>query len=427
MIKLGNLSTISSIGKRRKTVSLLLSALALLGLSLSGIPHVHATTSDPSIGPSPPLYFNPGCNPSVPSTCPLPKWTTVNSRTALQLSTATGGVSGVAWHALGYTGTTADVSLDGTYTVTNGALADGFITTLFAQNGTGTLNYMNNSIAGVSNPTITGAPVCSVTSSTGINGVVVLPISTKQYIALQWDPFYTYISSTLGQFNLWVIGPTVGGLCGAIIANPGGIGCSIGIPAAKDTIRYDVNYTSTGNMLGAHVTDVTSSASCSFTRGLTMDGFITPAPDIYWVLVEATTGAAAADWTLYQVTIFPTAFFGCEEHDANGDFHGQGDFKGPNGHKENFNLNDDDCGVAVSSTDVGGGSSFMSTSTSSVSFNTLARTATITGTGTHGGVPVTFTFVALETGPTTPGWVSFTFSDGYTTAGNLIDGSIQLR
>jgi len=421
---LRNLSAISSIGKRRKTVSLLLSALALLGLSLSGIPHVHASASDPSIGPSPPLFFNPNCVPSLPGTCNHPVWTTKNSRPALELTNTTGqvgtGLSGVAWHALGYTGTTADVSLDGTYTVTNGRLADGFTTILFAQNGTGTLRYMNNSIPGVSSPASTGLPVCGVVSSTGIQGGVVVPDSTKQYIALMWDPFYAYFG--LPEFNLWVINPPC-----TVAANPGGIGCSIGIPAAGDTIRYDVNYTGTGNTLGARVADLTSGTNCSFKRNLTTDLFVAPSPDIYWVLVEGNRGAFAADWSLYQVTIFPTAIFGCKEHDANGDFHGQGDFRGPNGQKENFNLNDDDCGSAVSSTDVGGGSGFMSTSTSSVSFNTLARTVTITGTGTHDGLPVTFTFVALETGPTTPGWVSFTFSDGYTTAGTLIDGSILLQ
>jgi len=49
------------------------------------------------------------------------------------------------------------------------------------------------------------------------------------------------------------------------------------------------------------------------------------------------------------------------------------------------------------------------------------------GIGTSGGAPVSFVFVALETRPTTPGWVSFSFSDGYTNAGILVDGSILLH
>jgi hypothetical protein len=114
----------------------------------------------------------------------------------------------------------------------------------------------------------------------------------------------------------------------------------------------------------------------------------------------------------------------CDEDDGNGNFngdHGRGD----------FNVDDDQCEDGdsnhISSTDLGDGKDFKSTSISTTSFNTLARTVTIIGTGTHGGVPVAFTFVALETGPTTPGWVSFTLSDGYSNAGNLTSGSIILH
>lgn len=416
------MSAIVSIKQRRKTLALLVCTLFLLGFSFYGIKNVHA--SDPSIGPSKPFFFNPTCVPSTPSTCFYPRWTTVNTRPALQLLNTSGlpgsGFSGAAWHALGYTGTIADVSLDGTYTQSGGiGVADGFTTILFAQNGTGLLKYQNNSIPGLSNPAITGFPNCGVVSSTGIQGGVLMPDSTKQYIALQWDPFY----GGGPQFNLWVINPPC-----TIASNPGSIGCSIGIPAAKDTIRYDVNYTSTGNLLGARVADLTSGTKCSFTRNLTPDLFLAPSPDIYWVMVEGNRGAGVADWSLYTVTITPTEIFGCQEDDANGDFHGQGDFASQNGHKGNFNLNDDrNCGRAVSSTDIGDGTDFQSTAISTVSFNTLANTVTITGIGTHAGVPVTFTFIALETGPTTPGAVSFALSDGYSNTGTLTSGTIILH
>jgi hypothetical protein len=180
-------------------------------------------------------------------------------------------------------------------------------------------------------------------------------------------------------------------------------------------------------MLGARVADLTSNTGCSFKHDMTPQGFIAPSPDIYWVLVEGNTGAGTADWTLYSVTIFPTVIFGCHESDANGDFHGQGDFQGLNG-KGNVKLDDDKCEPnEVSSSNLGDGKDFQSTSISTVSFNTLAQTVTITGVGTHGGVPVKFTFVGLETGPTTPGWVSFALSDGYSNAGNLTSGYIVLH
>jgi hypothetical protein len=247
---------------------------------------------------------------------------------------------------------------------------------------------------------------------------VVVPDSTKQYIALQWDPFYAAIGFP-GEFNLWVISPPC-----TIIANPGAIGCSIGIPAAGDTIRYDVNYTSTGNTLGARVADLTSGASCSFKRTLTTDLFVAPSPDIYWVLIEGNRGAGVADWSLYSVTITPTVIFGCREVDATGDFNGSHGIG-------NFHADDDKCEDGfpnqVSSTNVGDGRDFQSSQISTTTFDALANSVTITGFGTHGGVPVAFTFVAIETGPTTPGWVSFTLSDGYSNAGTLTSGTILLH
>ena len=114
----------------------------------------------------------------------------------------------------------------------------------------------------------------------------------------------------------------------------------------------------------------------------------------------------------------------CRESDGNGDFH--------SGHGEgNFAFDNDKCKDGdpnqVSSTNRGDGQNFQSTQITSSTFDAATNTVTIIGVGTSNGVPVSFTFVALETTPTTPGWVSFTFSDGYTTAGTLIDGNILLH
>jgi hypothetical protein len=81
----------------------------------------------------------------------------------------------------------------------------------------------------------------------------------------------------------------------------------------------------------------------------------------------------------------------------------------------------------VSSTNRGDGKDFRSTQIDTTTFDSVTHKLTITGVGISGGVPVSFVFVALETGPTTPGWVSFAFSDGYTNAGTLVNGSILLH
>lgn len=56
--------------------------------------------------------------------------------------------------------------------------------------------------------------------------------------------------------------------------------------------------------------------------------------------------------------------------------------------------------------------------------NSLGNTLTIMGTGTSAGAPVSFVLVEVESTPLTPGSVSLSFSDGFTNAGDLLDGSI---
>jgi hypothetical protein len=114
----------------------------------------------------------------------------------------------------------------------------------------------------------------------------------------------------------------------------------------------------------------------------------------------------------------------CRESDGAGDFHGTNG----NGH---FSFDRDGCldgdRDSVDSSDRGDGKDFHSTEIDSVQYDNTAHSMTVAGLGTVNGLPVVFTFVALETGLGTPGWVSFTFSDGYTNAGYLTSGSIVLH
>jgi len=269
-------------------VAIIILSLAATGAIDHGIVSA-ATTSDPSIGPSPPLFFD---SPLYPG---YPIWTTVHGQPALQLTpVASGAYAGVAWHALGYDGQPVEVSMNGTYTQVSGAgLADGFKIIMFAQNGTGVLRYENNSIPGLSGPILCGAP-----SSTGIGGNQGLsPDSTSPDFSLGWDPFYTQVGYP-GQFNLWVFNPPC-----TLVANPGGIGCSIGEPAAFDTIRFNTTYTPDGNILQARVSDLTSGADCSFSVELSQYGFNPPSPGNYWAMILGANGGGYADWTLLQVQI----------------------------------------------------------------------------------------------------------------------------
>jgi hypothetical protein len=113
----------------------------------------------------------------------------------------------------------------------------------------------------------------------------------------------------------------------------------------------------------------------------------------------------------------------CTESDGNGEFQGQ--------QHGNFAFDNDGCKDGdqneVSSSDRGDGKDFRSTQLNTVQYDAVAHMITITGVGVSAGRTVTFVFTALETGPTTPGWVSFSFSDGYSSAGILLNGSIVLQ
>jgi hypothetical protein len=81
----------------------------------------------------------------------------------------------------------------------------------------------------------------------------------------------------------------------------------------------------------------------------------------------------------------------------------------------------------VDEKDPGSNMDFHSTQFLSVAFDTVARTVTIVGTGTDNGIPVTFTAVGVDNGATALDMFSLTLSDGYTNAGNLLDGYVTIR
>ena len=57
----------------------------------------------------------------------------------------------------------------------------------------------------------------------------------------------------------------------------------------------------------------------------------------------------------------------------------------------------------------------------------MAHTVTIAGLGTNNGLPVAFTLVGADSTLVQPGLFSITLSDGYSSSGNLLDGSIALH
>ena len=108
---------------------------------------------------------------------------------------------------------------------------------------------------------------------------------------------------------------------------------------------------------------------------------------------------------------------------------GQGQFNGHHG-QGNFatKAHCEGEGDSFSSSNRGDGNDFQSSQVMSSVVDSEAHTITMTGIGSStGGLPTTFVFVAVESGLTTPGWVSMTFGDGFINAGDLISGVVILE
>jgi len=196
------------------------------------------------------------------------------------------------------------------------------------------------------------------------------------------------------------------------------VGFTITVQAANPqsnptgTVTLTENGTTVGtamlNGFGQALIGLTFSAAGSYVMLATYSGDSTFAPGSSAPLTEVITSCGPS----------------CREADGDGDFNGS---KG----KGNVDMDDDHCEDGqtdhVDSSNRGDGKDFHSTQIQSTTFDSGANTVTITGTGTSAGQPVTFTLVALETANGSPGWVSFAFSDGFSNAGSLASGSIQLH
>ena len=72
------------------------------------------------------------------------------------------------------------------------------------------------------------------------------------------------------------------------------------------------------------------------------------------------------------------------------------------------------------------GSDFHSTKIDSLQLSQQGKKMTVLGAGTHSGALVTFVMVAVDNGPSLPGFFSLQLSDGYNIAGSLVNGTISL-
>src|SRR5207247_2914658 len=116
----------------------------------------------------------------------------------------------------------------------------------------------------------------------------------------------------------------------------------------------------------------------------------------------------------------------CRSGDGDGDF----DDKDRHHHHGHFHHNscERDRGD-VEEDDRDTGTHFQSTSVNSATFssNTDGLALTMVGTGLHGGLPVTFTMIAVDHGNLTPGVFMLVLSNGYSVTGSLVNGTLVVE
>jgi hypothetical protein len=117
---------------------------------------------------------------------------------------------------------------------------------------------------------------------------------------------------------------------------------------------------------------------------------------------------------------------GCHEADGDGHIPGEKSGQARFHFDADAHCEGDGDTEGVDATDPGANMDFHSTQFLSVAFDDVAHTITIVGTGTDNGLPVTFTAVGVDNGQMALDLFSLTLSDGYTNAGNLIDGLVTL-
>lgn len=117
----------------------------------------------------------------------------------------------------------------------------------------------------------------------------------------------------------------------------------------------------------------------------------------------------------------------CRQGDGDGEFDDDKD-----GHKHHAHFHHDSCEDGhgdVEDDDRDSGKHFESNSVSSATFSSDANSQTLTmiGTGLHDGLPVGFTMIAVDNGDLVPGVFTLILTDGYSTTGSLISGTIVIR
>ncbi|MFB6490008.1 MAG: hypothetical protein TU35_001970 [Thermoproteus sp. AZ2] len=138
------------------------------------------------------------------------------------------------------------------------------------------------------------------TSTSPVQGEIILPTSLTDYIMVQWDPYwqYGYKGGGGGQFNIWVVHFTQASQA-QIKYSSNGVGSGYFMPRPYDIICFTATYNASTNSIVAYAVDLNTGAVASVSQPL--PSFASPTPGTYVIGVAGNTGGSYADWRALYV------------------------------------------------------------------------------------------------------------------------------
>ena len=269
----------------------------LNGQQYFGIPRVYQGDNQGAPTNSWPTYYGP----STASRYWSPISTNINQPVLELVPAKTWSAGAMFWQAY-YSGGPVIITMVGTFS--SGSSADGFVIYLFLPSSS-----LTWSVSSAYNYSIN----YKVSKASPIQGGVIFPQSSAQYIVVQWDPvwqIYAKQSGATGQWNVFIasnpggnnpsVGPIPSPNLGGRYAGWGGIGTGAFQPRPGDRINITVTYDPSTNILTGIATNLNTRQSAQFS--LSLSGYYTP-PSIgnYVFGVGAATGDGYANWALLYV------------------------------------------------------------------------------------------------------------------------------
>jgi len=271
----------------------------LNGQQYFGVPHVYLGDNQGAPTNSWPTYYGP----STASQYWSPISTSINQPVLELVPAKTWSAGAMFW--LGYySGGPVIITMVGTVGTFSIGLPDGFVIYLYLPSSSLTW--------GVS-PAYNYSINYKLSKPSPIQGDVIFPQSSAQYIVIQWDPIWQTVakqSGATGQWNVFIVSnpsgnnpsiipypsPNLGGR----YAGWDGIGTGAFQPSPGDRINITVTYDPSTNTLTGVATDLNTGQSAQFS--LSLSSYYTPPSSGNYVFgIGAVTGDGYANWALLYV------------------------------------------------------------------------------------------------------------------------------